>query len=129
MFRQILLSPAAYNNSIMTEEEISTPTPAQVPAQQERKTVSTGAQVITLVFGIVSLIAGAVVLITTAAVKIEEVPRMILFWCGWGCLLVEIILTFIFSSRKYKPSKLVAVAGFCGLAAAIMMLISAFLRN
>ena len=113
----------------MTEEEISTPTPAPVPAQQERKTVSTGAQVITLVFGIVSLIAGAVVLITTAAVKIEEVPRMILFWCGWGCLLVEIILTFIFSSRKYKPSKLIAVAGFCGLAAAIMMLISAFLRN
>ncbi|HJJ33494.1 MAG TPA: hypothetical protein O0X19_03850 [Methanocorpusculum sp.] len=111
----------------MTEEEVTTPTPVPV---QEKKAPSKGVQIVTLVFGIVSLIAGAAVLITTAAVQgIDETIRMALFWSGWGCLLVEIILTFVFSSRKYKPSKLVAVAGFCGLAAAIMMLISAFLRN
>ena len=104
--------------------------PASPMPAVEKKDPAKSAQIITFIFGILSLVAGVVVLITTLNSQgIEETIRMGLFWLGWGFLLVEIILTFVFSSGKYKPSKFIGIAGFCGLAAAILMLISAFLRH
>ena len=109
----------------MTDEVDISPTPAAV----ERKIPSKGAQIAALVLGVISFGVAAVSLICTLAVPdLEYMTRQVIWWAGWIFLVGEIIITFVFSSKRYLPAKPIITAGFLGLAAAIMLLISTFLR-
>ena len=107
-------------------DEVETPA---VPVMTERKTPSTGIQIAALALGIISFGIAAVSLICTLAVPdLEYMTRQVIWWGGWIFLVGEIIITFVFSSKRYLPAKPIITAGFLGLAAAIMLLISTFLR-
>ena len=101
----------------------------RTPAAVEKKIPSKGVQIASLVLGIISFGIAAVLLICTLAVPdLEEMTRQIIWWGGLLFLLGEIIITFAFSSKRYRPAKPILIAGFFGLAAAIMLLISSFLH-
>ncbi|HJJ31498.1 MAG TPA: hypothetical protein O0X97_04545 [Methanocorpusculum sp.] len=107
-------------------DEVETPA---VPLRTERKTPSKGVQIIALILGVISFgIAAASLICTLAVPGLAEITRQVLWWGGWIFLVAEIIITFIFSSKKYRPAKPVIIAGFLGLFAAIMLLVSTFLR-
>lgn len=107
-------------------EEVEVP---QTPVRIERKVPSKGVQIAALVLGIISFGIAAVSLICTLAVPdLEYMTRQVIWWGTWIFLVGEIIITFVFSSKRYQPAKPIITAGFLGLAAAIMLLISTFLR-
>ncbi|HJJ38701.1 MAG TPA: hypothetical protein O0X42_01055 [Methanocorpusculum sp.] len=107
-------------------DEVETPA---VPVITERKTPGKGVQITAFILGIISFGVAAASLICTLAVPgLAEITRQVLWWGGWVFLVGEIIITFIFSSKKYRPAKPIVISGFLGLFAAIMLLVSTFLR-
>jgi len=78
--------------------------------------------------GVATLILAAITLILQYTVSgSAEIVRTVFWWASWVVLVIDVILTFITTSKKYRPSKNVAIAGICGLIGAVMLLVVAFL--
>jgi len=78
--------------------------------------------------GIATLILATITLILQYTVSgSAEIVRSVFWWAAWVVLVIDVIFTFITTSKKYRPSKNIAIAGICGLIGAVMLLVVAFL--
>ena len=116
----------------MTEEieEEKTPVEASsVPTTPSMRPLpSKGLILAATIVGVATLVLAAITLILHYALPdMDEVVRSVFWWAAWVVLIIDVILTFITTSKKYRPSKNIAIAGICGLIGAVMLLVVAFL--
>ncbi len=110
-------------------EEIGPAVAPAVVGRQLRPQPSQGLIISTVIAGIATIICSASTLIFHfTGSSVDATIRNAIWWVSWGVLVVDVILTFISTSKKYRPTKQVAIAGILGLAGAIMLLIAAFLQ-
>jgi len=101
----------------------------EMPIQRDvRPLPSKGLIIGATIAGVATLILATITLILQYTVSgSAEIVRSVFWWASWVVLVIDVIFTFITTSKKYRPSKNVAIAGICGLIGAVMLLVVAFL--
>ncbi|HJJ35888.1 MAG TPA: hypothetical protein O0X27_01785 [Methanocorpusculum sp.] len=115
----------------MTEEIEEQNLPAEEQAAPTQRVVkplpSRGLIIGATIAGVATLVLSLITLILHYMAGSAEIVRTVFWWASWVVLIIDVIFTFITTSKKYRPSKNIAIAGMCGLIGAVMLLVVAFL--
>lgn len=117
--KEVISTPKTESKSPISGIQHSSPRP--LPAL--------GVRIGVIVASICAFVLSLVILLYRVNILniIDDLRFTIIWWLAWGFLVVYVVLTFIITSKKYRPSKLTIVSIVFGMASAIILLISAFL--
>jgi len=81
-----------------------------------------GAQILSIILAIFTL------LFSTHVIPVEEFIRNIFWWIAFAFLAIGVILEYISNLKKKGSSRIIAYASLGGIVAALLLVISTFLR-